>query len=73
MSATVAPRLILQTRQRPLEHTLGHLGIAPGLNRYVEYDAILIDGAPEVMLHAQDADEDFIHVPLVASPGPGPL
>ena len=60
------PRLILQTLQQPFEEALGRLGITPGLNKDVEHDAILIDGAPEVVLHALDADEDLVHVPLVA-------
>lgn len=36
----------------------------------IEYNGILIDGAPEVMLHTLDADEDFVHVPLVARSWP---
>ena len=45
-------------------------GIAPRLNEDVEHDAILIDGAPEIMLHALDPDEDLVHVPLVPWPWP---
>jgi hypothetical protein len=56
----------LQTPQQPFEEALRRLGITPGLNQDVEHHAILIDGAPEIMLHALDADEDFVHVPLVA-------
>src|ERR1700722_168902 len=29
-----------------------------------------MDGAPEVLLHALDPDEDFVHVPLVPWPRP---
>jgi hypothetical protein len=63
------PRLIVQTLQQPFEEALRRLDIAPGLNEDVEHNAILIDGAPEIMLHALDADEDFVHVPLVAGSG----
>ena len=35
-----------------------------------ERDTILIDGAPEIVLHATDPDEDFVHVPRVPWPWP---
>jgi hypothetical protein len=38
------------------------LAIALRLNEDIEHNAILIDGAPEIMLHALDADEDLVHV-----------
>ena len=77
-SDTIAPQLVshdhsrdvLQTLQKPPEEALGGVGIAPGLNEDVEHNAILIDGAPEVMLHALDPDEDFVQVPLVPWPRP---
>src|ERR1700683_5066563 len=40
------------------------------LNQNVEHDTILIDGAPEIVLHAADPDKDFVHVPLVPWPWP---
>src|ERR1700709_2505190 len=64
------PRLILPTRQQPFEEALGCLAIAPRLNEDIEHHAILIDGAPEIVLHALDADEDLVHVPLVARSWP---
>jgi hypothetical protein len=64
------PRDVLQPLQKPPEEALRGVGIAPGLNQDVEHNAILIDGAPEVMPHALDPDEDFVHVPLVAWPRP---
>src|SRR6476469_5573924 len=78
LSDTIAPQLVshdhsrevLQTLQKPPEEALGGVGIAPGLNEDVQHNAILIDGAPEVMLHALDPDEDFVHVPLIAWPRP---
>jgi hypothetical protein len=60
------PRHILQTLQQSSEQALCGVGIAPCLHPDVEHNAILIDGAPEIVLHALDPDEDFVHVPLVA-------
>lgn len=60
------PRLILRPRQQPFEEVLCCLGTAPDPDQDVEHDAILIDGAPEIVLDALDADENFVHVPLVA-------
>ena len=53
-----------------LEEALRRLGIAASLNQDIEHNAILINGAPEIMLHALDADEDLVHVPLVARSWP---
>jgi hypothetical protein len=66
------PRFILQTLQQPIEEALRRLGIAPGLNKDVEHNSMLIDGPPEIMLDALDTDEDLIHVPLVAGSWPTP-
>jgi hypothetical protein len=41
------------------EEALRGVGIAPGLNEDVKHNTILIDGAPEVVLHALDPDEDL--------------
>ena len=73
-SDAIAPQLvghdqsrhILQTLQKPPEEALYGLGIASGLNEDVEYDPSLIDGAPEIVLHALDPDEDFVHVRFVS-------
>ena len=70
-SDTMAPQLVghdrpsERTAKRTPEEALRGVGIAPGLNEDVEHNAIVIDGAPEVMLHALDPDEDFVHVALV--------
>src|SRR5215213_4315390 len=53
--------LLEQLTQQPL----GGLRVAAALNQNVEHDAVLIDGAPEPMLSARDADHDLIQVPLV--------
>jgi hypothetical protein len=60
------PRLIVQALQQPSEEAHCGTGVAPGLNQDIEHNAMLIDGAPKVVLHALDPDEDFIQVPLVA-------
>jgi len=64
------PRHILQALQKSPEEALGSVGIAPGLNKDIEHDAVLIDGAPEIVLYTLDPDEDFVHVPLVPRPWP---
>ncbi len=64
------PRFISQTCQQSSEEALRCLGVAPGLNKDVEHDTILIDGTPEIMLHALDTDEHFVHVPRVAGSWP---
>lgn len=46
----------------------GGVGIPPWLNEDVEYDAVLIHGAPNILLHAPDANELFIEVPFVSGP-----
>jgi len=60
------PRHILQIPQQASEEAPRRFGVAAGLNEDVEDDTILINGAPEVVLHALNSDEDFIHMPLVA-------
>jgi hypothetical protein len=42
-------RNILQTLQQPLEEALRRPGIAAALHQDIEHDAILIDGAPEIV------------------------
>ena len=50
------------------QEVLGGFGVAAPLNEDIEYVAILIDGAPEVMLLATDFDEYFVDVPGIAEP-----
>jgi hypothetical protein len=47
----------LQTLQQSLEEPLCSVGIAPRLNQDVAHNAILIDRAPEIVLHALDPNE----------------
>src|SRR5579859_1273169 len=50
----------LRNKHKPLR--LHQTGSTPD----VEHNAVLINGAPEIVLHALDPDEDLVHVPLVA-------
>jgi hypothetical protein len=60
------PRHVLQTLQQSLEEPLCSVRIAPGLNQDIEHNAILIDGAPEIMLHTLDPKEHLVQVPLIS-------
>src|SRR6516165_12469101 len=51
------PRHILQTLQQSFEEPLCSVGIAPRLDKDIQHNAILIDSAPEIMLHTLDPDE----------------
>ena len=68
------PRHILQTLpQQPLEESASRRWHRAGPEpKCIERDTILIDGAPEIVLHAADPDEDHfsVHVPLVPWPWP---
>jgi hypothetical protein len=43
-------------------------GIAAALGQNIEYDAVLVDGSPEIMQHTFDTDEHLIQMPLVSRP-----
>ena len=69
----VAPQLvghnhpwnIMQTLQQAPKETLSSFAVAALLNRDVEHNAILIHGAPQIVLHTLDLDEHLVQVPLV--------
>ncbi len=63
------PRFVLQSPEQLLEEALGGFRIAPFLNQDVQRNTILINGAPEIVLHALDPNEDLVQVPLVARSG----
>ena len=46
------------------------LAVASWLNQDVEHDAVLIDGAPQIVLYAPDPDEHLVQVPLVTRSRP---
>src|SRR6201981_1702997 len=54
------------------EQALGGLLVATALHEDVENEPLLVDRAPEPMLLANDGDNDFIQVPLVAALGRAP-
>jgi len=47
--------------------------VAPTLHQDGQPDPVLIDGTPETMLFAADADEHLVQEPFVARLGPAPL
>src|SRR4051794_25828118 len=47
-----SPAAHIASLQQPSEEALRSGGIAPGLNQNIEHNAILIDSAPEIVLHA---------------------
>jgi hypothetical protein len=59
------PRRVLQALQQPSEEALGGIGVSPFLNKDIKHNAILIGGAPEIVLNALDSDEHLVEVPLV--------
>src|ERR1700692_574317 len=62
-------RHVLKVFQQPSKETFGCFGIPPRLNEDVEHDAVLIHGAPKIVLRALDPDEHLIiKVPLVTGP-----
>ena len=63
-------RRILKAFQQPSEETLCCFGIPPWLNEDVEHNAILIYGAPQIVLNSLDPDEHFVEVPFFSWPGP---
>src|SRR3984885_5140034 len=60
------PRHMVQSLQQAPEEALGGIGISALLNEDVEHNAVLIHGAPKIVLHALDPDEHLVHVPLVS-------
>jgi len=66
------PRDVLQPLQETLEEALRRPGIAAGLDQNIKYDAVLIDGAPEIMQLALDPNEHLVQVPLVTGLGAAP-
>ena len=52
--------------EQPPQQALGRCRIAAALNQDVEYDPMLIDGAPEPMLLAGNADRNLIEMPFIA-------
>ena len=70
LSVTITRGTYSKTFQQSLEEPFRGGPIASSLNQDVEHNAILVDCAPEVALHALDPDEHLIEVPLVSWPWP---
>ena len=63
------PRHVPQALEQSAEELLGGLGIPARLDQDVEYVAVLVDRAPQVVDFAVDPDEDLVEVPFVAGAG----
>ena len=59
--------------QQLTEEAFGGTPIAARLEQDVDHIAVLVDGAPEIMLLALDSQEEFIQVPRIAQPTLSPL
>jgi hypothetical protein len=58
-------RRVLEPLQETLEEALRRSGITAGLYQNVKHVAVLINGAPEIMLFPLDPSEDRVQMPLV--------
>jgi hypothetical protein len=60
------PGRVTQALQQLAKEALGRLRVAAALDQHVEHVAVLINGPPEVVQFALDADKYLIQKPLVA-------
>src|SRR4051794_14143081 len=63
------PALLLQ---QLAEQALGGALITPALDQYVEYEAVLVDRAPQPVLLAGNFEGDLIQMPFVSGTGQTP-
>ena len=63
---------ILQSLEEPPEELLGGHSVSAALDQHVDYVAVLVDGAPQVVVLSVDPDEHLVHMPLVTRSGPPP-
>src|ERR1700731_2241452 len=61
-------RYILKTLQQLSKESLCGCGVPAWLNEDFEHDAVLIHGAPKIVLHALDPNEHLVEVPFVPRP-----
>ena len=66
------PRHVLQALEEFAEELLGGQRVSAWLDQDVEYGAVLVDRAPQVVDRAVDADEDLVEVPPVTGLGSAP-
>jgi hypothetical protein len=72
---TIASQLISHDHTRDVleffeelpEKSFGSLFVASALHQDIQYVAILIDRSSQIMLLAPDREEDFVHMPFVAT------
>jgi hypothetical protein len=60
------PRSDALLLQQLAQQALGGFGIPAALDQDVEHNAMLIDGTPQPMLLARDANDNLVEVPLVS-------
>ena len=65
-------RHILQALQQALEETLRRTRIAAALHQAIEYDPVLVNGAPQEVQLALDPNEHFIEFTICRRPGSPP-
>jgi hypothetical protein len=61
--------LVLHPVQQMLEEALGSGTVPPVLHQNVQHDAVLIDGAPQIVQHPADANEYLIQMPGISGLG----
>ena len=61
-------RLSSLPAQKPTKEPLCGMSITSRLHQNVDYIAVLIDRAPEILQVAIDSKEDFVQMPVVAEP-----
>ncbi len=64
---------VAQSLQQLAKEALGCLGVPAALDEHIEHVPMLINGLPEVVQFASDANEHFIQKPFVSGLRPPPL
>jgi hypothetical protein len=67
------PGHVAQTLQQLAKETFGRFRVPSALDQHIEYIPVLINGPPEVVQFASDADKDLIQEPYVAGLWPATL
>jgi hypothetical protein len=81
LRGAVAAELVCNDHARPTPTALQQLSeeshsrkpIPLGLHQNIDYGSLLIDGAPEIMLHSIDLQEHLVEEPFIAQFGSSPL
>jgi hypothetical protein len=67
------PRHVAQALQQLAKEALGSPLVAPVVDQHIEHVPVLINGSPEIVQFASDADKDLIQEPYVAGLWPATL